>query len=39
MKPLADLQPLLLSDPVALPDQMECFPRFRYMGNKFQLSL
>jgi adenine-specific DNA-methyltransferase len=37
MKPLTELQPLLLSEPAALPDQMGNFPRFRYMGSKFRL--
>ena len=37
MKPLAELQPLLINDLGALPDQMAAFPRFRYMGSKFRL--
>jgi DNA adenine methylase/adenine-specific DNA-methyltransferase len=37
MKPLTEIQPLLLADLGALPDQMEKFPRFRYMGSKFRL--
>lgn len=37
MKPLSELQPLLLNDLGALPDQMVHFPRFRYMGSKFRL--
>ena len=37
MKPLTELQPLLMSEPGALPDQMGRFPRFRYMGSKFRL--
>jgi adenine-specific DNA-methyltransferase len=37
MKPLAELQPLLFNETGALPDQMEHFPRFRYMGSKFRL--
>ncbi|MDP3850924.1 MAG: DNA adenine methylase [Luteolibacter sp.] len=37
MKPLTELQPLLLNDLGALPDQMGYFPRFRYMGSKFRL--
>lgn len=37
MKPLAESQPLLLRNPGALSDQMENFPRFRYMGSKFRL--
>lgn len=37
MKPLTEIQPLLLADTGALPDQMGSFPRFRYMGSKFRL--
>jgi len=37
MKPPAELQPLLIKDLGALPDQMAAFPRFRYMGSKFRL--
>ncbi|MEO7100306.1 MAG: DNA adenine methylase [Luteolibacter sp.] len=37
MKPLTEMQPLLLANTGALPDQMEKFPRFRYMGSKFRL--
>lgn len=37
MRPLSELQPLLLSDSATLPEQMENFPRFRYMGSKFRL--
>jgi len=37
MKPPAESQPLLLADPCVLPDQVESFPRFRYMGSKFRL--
>ena len=37
MKPLAESHPLVLRNPGALPDQMESFPRFRYMGSKFRL--
>lgn len=37
MKPISELQPLLISDQGILPDQMARFPRFRYMGSKFRL--
>lgn len=37
MKPPTELQPLLINDLGALPDQMAAFPRFRYMGSKFRL--
>jgi adenine-specific DNA-methyltransferase len=37
MRPLLELQPLLPGSPGALPVQMACFPRFRYMGSKFRL--
>lgn len=37
MKPLVELHPHLLNDLGVLPDQMEAFPRFRYMGSKFRL--
>jgi adenine-specific DNA-methyltransferase len=37
VKPLLELQPLLISDSGVLPGQMAGFPRFRYMGSKFRL--
>lgn len=37
MKSPFDLQPLLLEDLEAMPDQMAKFPKFRYMGSKFRL--
>lgn len=37
MKPLAEIQPPLLTGIGVLPEQMEFFPRFRYMGSKFRL--
>jgi DNA adenine methylase/adenine-specific DNA-methyltransferase len=37
MKTIDPSQPLLFSGTGPLPDQMERFPRFRYMGSKFRL--
>jgi adenine-specific DNA-methyltransferase len=37
MKPLADLQIPLIPDTTVLPQALEFFPRFRYMGSKFRL--
>lgn len=37
MKPLIKLQAPLLNDSSILPEQMEAYPRFRYMGSKFKL--
>lgn len=34
MKPLTELQPLLINDLGVLSDQMAAFPRFRYMGKQ-----
>lgn len=37
MKPLVDLEIALIPDTTLLPQELEFFPRFRYMGSKFRL--
>jgi len=37
MKPISEIQMLLLPEAQSLPAELENFPRFRYMGSKFRL--
>jgi adenine-specific DNA-methyltransferase len=37
MKPISEIQMLLLPEAQSLPAELKNFPRFRYMGSKFRL--